>query len=171
MLHPLHFRKAYGLLLVTLCATLIFTLFGPTAPAARASAENGCNDPRVSFPAPFNPLLLSNSEDTIFYSESNNLPSNQVRVVLESSGRVSWWKGLELSYPGRGIVATASTQDWNHGPNATTIFLDSMDPALLSIKLLKAKIFGIHTGMYCIDNLSSKRGKTLYFYWAWDGSN
>lgn len=167
-------RKLASFFILTAVLSLFCSLFGPSIPAAEASSANDCNDPRVTLPSYSSTvsdyLLVSNTEDAIFYSERNDMPYNQIRIVLQTSREVTWWKGVEALYPYTGIVASTSTQDWNHGPNSTVITLNNYTPSLMSIKLLKAKLFGIHTGMYCIDNLSRKRGKTLYFNWVWDDS-
>ena len=38
----------------------------------------------------------------------------------------------------------------------------------MALKFLKAKMFGIHTGMYCVENLAPWGGRTLYFTWNRD---
>jgi hypothetical protein len=153
---------------------LFLSLFSPVAPSVRATSDDACNDPRIYIPsyspAPYSHVLVDNHEDVIVYGERNDMPYGEIRIVLESAPRVTWWKGAEVSHAFIGIVGSTFTQDWNHGPNSTVIRVDAYryNPSLLAIKLLKAKMFGIHTGMYCIFNLSAKRGKTLHFYWSWD---
>ncbi len=86
--------------------------------------------------------------------------------VLDSGPAVTWWKGLELHDAADRVIKRIETQDSNQGPRTMTATADQLRGAHLLI--MKAKLFGIHTGMYELHNLDSQVGKELHFSWLDD---
>jgi hypothetical protein len=105
--------------------------------------------------------------DVIRLRESDDQPSNRLVIVLTSE--VKWWKGIEVYDQNGNLLGAVYTSGKATGPITTSISLDGVDLSQSNITWLKAKLFGVHTGMYIINNIESKRGKTLNFTWHKDG--
>ncbi len=116
--------------------------------------------------------IIQGGEDRVFFSYSTygTVPSNTVRLVLGSNSNITWWKGLEAIRPDGSVYPVSlQTYENNHGYYSMDVNVSDR-PNLWALKFLKAKLFGIHTGMYCIENLYAWRGRTLYFTWTYDAS-
>jgi hypothetical protein len=105
-------------------------------------------------------------EDTVI---SDSLPGGSgadLELELETAPEVTWWKALEVQTPGGAPLMWVETQDADHGPNLIVV------PASLlpftKLVLAKAKVFGIHTGMYELYNLDAHSGRRLRFLWQRD---
>lgn len=105
-------------------------------------------------------------EDTVSLDESAIADGSSVQFVLESAPVVTWWKALELHAPDDHIIRSVETQDANHGPQSMSASATELRGARLV--LAKAKIFGIHTGMYELRNLDTELGNNLHFVWETD---
>jgi hypothetical protein len=88
----------------------------------------------------------------------------EVEIVFKSAANVQWWKEVKAFNNQAQELGWLQTQDFAHGPA-------SMRVAALSTNLLvfsKGKLLGVHTGMYQVSDLSSKKGKRLTFEWRSD---
>ncbi len=105
-------------------------------------------------------------EDTVSLQISAHGGGSHVELVLESAPDVTWWKALEVSSHTGVLLGRAETVDADHGPNAKAIGASDLPAARLI--LAKAKIFGVHTGMYELRNLDAHAGQRLHFIWQRD---
>ena len=92
-------------------------------------------------------------------------PAN-VDFILETEPAVTWWKAIELRSRSGAMIGQRETQDSNHGPHTLSVAAAGLVGARLT--LAKAKLFGIHTGMYELQNLSALRGRRIHFLWQRD---
>ncbi len=105
-------------------------------------------------------------EDTVSLEITADGGGPQVELELETSPSVTWWKALEVRSVSDELLARVEMQDSDHGPRSVTL-----DGALLRgarLVLAKAKIFGIHTGMYELRDLDAHLGQRLHFLWQRD---
>ena len=117
------------------------------------------------------PIQLTNFpdlsvEDTVSLAISPGSDPSGVELVLESDPSVTWWKAIELHAPDDRIIRQVETQDANHGPN--TVIASAADLRGARLVLAKAKVFGIHTGMYELRDLDRQAGNRLDFLWQRD---
>jgi hypothetical protein len=105
-------------------------------------------------------------EDTISVTISPAASPDDVEFVLETAPEVTWWKAIELRSADGAMTAQRETQDSDHGPHSFSAHADDLVGSRLT--LAKAKIFGIHTGMYELQNLSGQRGSRIHFLWQRD---
>ncbi|GEN12705.1 hypothetical protein MFU01_77420 [Myxococcus fulvus] len=152
---------------------------------AAQAINPGCRDPQVYWPYGvinsngtvnngWAGNLIQSSEDRVFftYSGAGAAPSNVVRITLTAAANITWWKGIEVFRPdGSRHPSVLETHNSGRGPYTMDIVVNNTDsPNLWAIKFLKGKLFGIHTGMYCLEDLSAWRGRNLYFTWTYDAS-
>lgn len=127
-----------------------------------------------SYGFPIHPWVgIRSSEDTIDYGETYGRDSrtNQIRIELSSAPHVTWWKSIEVLDAENNVMDSVSTEGRSLGPTVMIIPVrgrGGRNPSTLKLKFLKAKAFGVHTGMYTLCNLSGQVGKTLYFRWSRD---
>jgi hypothetical protein len=115
-------------------------------------------------------IYISTREDTIYLTigQPNCVANNVVRVNLEKAPHITWWKGIH-AYRGDGsFYAEIGLQDGHNGPISMDVNLGGENGSAWALKMLKAKMFGIHTGMYCVQDLSRFRGRELTFRWTRD---
>ena len=97
---------------------------------------------------------------------------NQLQLALKTGHAVTWWKGIEVIDQNNQKIAFAYTQDQNHGPACTTVTLSGVDGQLARVEFQKAKVFGVHTGMYQIGPDALNNGKLsgvlITFNWTAD---
>jgi hypothetical protein len=105
-------------------------------------------------------------EDTVSLEITPAADPTLTEFALETDAAVTWWKALELHGPNDGIIRQVETQDANHGPN--TIAASATDLRGARLVLAKAKIFGIHAGMYELRDLDEQLGNRLGFIWQRD---
>ncbi|MGE5263627.1 MAG: phage tail protein [Acidobacteriota bacterium] len=105
-------------------------------------------------------------EDTISLTLSAAGNPAEVEFQLESAPAVTWWKALELRSSSGGMLNQGETHDNDHGPYAFSAPANDLVGARLT--LAKAKAFGVHTGMYDLENLSAYQGRSLQFLWQRD---
>ena len=90
--------------------------------------------------------------------------ANEVEVVLTTAPNVTWWKEIMAFDKKATALAWIQTQDNAHGPVAMRLDVTLTD----SIVFSKAKFLGIHTAMYQVLDLASRRGKRVIFNWRSD---
>lgn len=94
---------------------------------------------------------------------------NSVEFVLEVAPTITWWKGLKIYDRQGDMISLLATQDDDKGPKASgPLDLDRFGPRI-EIEFLKAKAFGVHTGVGRVSYpLSDVRGFRTTFYWESD---
>jgi len=106
--------------------------------------------------------------DHIWLKEENGLgfgiSTSEVEIVLKSASNVTWWKEIKAFDLQGATLGWVQTQDGAHGPVSMRFDAQAVD----SIVFGKAKAFGVHTGMYQVIDLWSKRGNRLTFEWRSD---
>jgi len=111
-----------------------------------------------------------NLRDFDHFAVAMDLPGTpgQINITLNTAASITWWKSIKFSNIRTGQRLTeGETQDANHGP--VSIRITSADYASHKFTICKAKIFGIHTEMYEILELSAKDGKNISLTWLTDG--
>ncbi|XXF76292.1 hypothetical protein P2318_24980 [Myxococcaceae bacterium GXIMD 01537] len=107
--------------------------------------------------------------DTIQVTEQRGAcPPDRIRITLTLGQGITWWKGLMLCRRDRsGTQALIDLQDNNR---TATVEVRPEDLRTNDLVLGKAKVFGIHTNMYCVEDASiSMRGGNAYtFTWVKD---
>jgi hypothetical protein len=107
--------------------------------------------------------------DTIQVVEQRGAcPPDRVRITLTLGQGITWWKGLMLCRRDRsGTQALINLQDNNR---TATVEVKSEDLRANDVVLGKAKVFGAHTNMYCIEdaNVSMRGGNAYTFTWTKD---
>jgi hypothetical protein len=94
---------------------------------------------------------------------------NSVEFALEVAPTITWWKGLKIYDRQDDMISLLATQDDDKGPKASgPLPLDHFGPHI-EIEFLKAKGFGVHTGVGRVPfALSDLRGFRTTFYWESD---
>lgn len=105
-------------------------------------------------------------EDTISLTRSSSGSAEDAEFILESGPGITWWKGIAIYSATGALLGRASTQD------ATTVSDVVRVPGALlpgaKLVFAKAKMFGVHTGMYEMIDLAAHRGRRLHFLWQRD---
>src|SRR5207247_422543 len=105
-------------------------------------------------------------EDTISLTLGFIENSSNVEIQLESDTSVTWWKAIEVYASNNTLLGRAETHDNDHGPHTFSLAANDLVGARLI--LAKAKTFGVHTGMYRLEDLSSFQGRSFQFLWQRD---
>jgi uncharacterized protein with LGFP repeats len=105
--------------------------------------------------------------DIISVAFAQNFPSIGVRLTLNAGPGITWWKALSVFVPGRGDVQEIFTQD------ATTTATTRLDPSIFDagyvyLHFKKAKVLGVHTGMYLLPRADRLIGTHATFTWLKD---
>jgi hypothetical protein len=100
-------------------------------------------------------------------------PENvEIGLTSQADGDpVRWWKGLRVLSREGNQLGVSETQDNNHS-GGIMLFPASSLPGM-KLELWKAKLFGIHTGMYDLplDPLERWGGTRFIFNWVRDNGN
>ena len=105
-------------------------------------------------------------EDTITLVRGGSSNPATIEVSLQTAATITWWKGLELVSADGTVVDHVNTKDSNHGPT-TVMSLPANQAGTVRLRLLKAKLFGVHTGRYDLE-LTGEVGKRLDLEWTRD---
>jgi hypothetical protein len=103
----------------------------------------------------------------------NNEPigdPNMTEVVLELAPHKTWWKGIQVQDGTGAYVDEIGVQDNNKVASLTVASQILVDPGGYLL-FMKAKAFGVHTGMYrlnCGGLGEQLRGRRAHFYWYAD---
>lgn len=107
--------------------------------------------------------------DTVQVSEQRGAcPPDRIRVTLTLGQGITWWKGLLLCRRDRsGNQALINLQD---NTRTATVEVRPEDLRGNDVVLGKAKVFGVHTNMYCVEdaNVSLRPGNAYTFTWTKD---
>ncbi len=90
-----------------------------------------------------------------------------VRVRLELGAGINWWKQVELTDFDYNRMAHVEAHD---GDRSAECVAQIWPPANGARRLLlaKAKMFGVHTGVYELTDLAFLKGKALTLRWVED---
>jgi hypothetical protein len=108
-------------------------------------------------------------EDEIFLDEEPGLvDSGFVEIGLGTEAAITWWKGLQAWTAEGNDIGMVAMQDANHGPTFLRIPTALLPGARL--QLMKAKVFGVHTGMYELQlgDIASHDATRFTFTWMRD---
>ncbi|MEV6965115.1 DUF4157 domain-containing protein [Hamadaea sp. NPDC051192] len=105
-------------------------------------------------------------EDSVTVVQGSASSPAAIEFTLASAPGVTSWKGLRLVSPDGAVVDSTSTGDADHGPTAV-LSLPSNQAGTVRLRLFKAKLFGIHTGMYELE-LTGQAGNRLDLEWTRD---
>ncbi|MGH2959038.1 MAG: hypothetical protein ACRDKE_05495, partial [Solirubrobacterales bacterium] len=105
-------------------------------------------------------------EDRITTTISPATDPTTVEVVLVAGPKVTWWKSIEVKTLIPLPFGVAETDGPKRGP--ITIKIPNALAADLRVKFSKAKMFGVHTGMYELRTLGALTGKRVTFEWVDD---
>jgi uncharacterized protein with LGFP repeats len=111
--------------------------------------------------------VLMPDMDRISVSFSSHSPNGNVQLTLNSGPGITWWKGVSLWSPTSGDIIETWTLD-NHKSNTISISPSSLEPGNICLLFKKAKIFGIHTGMYWLGRADRLLGNNVSFTWLQD---
>ncbi len=94
---------------------------------------------------------------------------DSVEFALEVAPTITWWKGLKI-YDRQGeMISLLATQDDDKGPKASGPMTSDRFGPRIEIEFLKAKAFGVHTGVGRVPlQLSDVLGFRTTFYWESD---
>jgi hypothetical protein len=103
-------------------------------------------------------------KDVIEYQEA---PGTQgvLKITLNAGPGIRWWKGIEVQDERWVPRGTAWTAD---DTTSSTLLVAADDTTGWRIGFQKAKLFGAHTTMYVINDVTSKMGKDITLTWTWD---
>ncbi|MGD9530222.1 hypothetical protein [Pseudonocardia sp.] len=94
---------------------------------------------------------------------------NEIEIVLELAPHKTWWKGIQVQDDNGSAVAEIGVQDRTKVASVRVPSVQLLDPGGYLV-FMKAKMFGIHTGMYRLatGGLSQLAGHSAHFYWYAD---
>ncbi len=97
----------------------------------------------------------------------NQSAAGSITFELEASPNVTWWKGLAYIASGK-LQDEAWTQAGSQSRDSLTVTTSQIQPSD-QIELKKAKIFGVHTGMYLLtDPTRFPDASKVVFAWTQD---
>lgn len=169
-----HFRLLLATFLFLSLLTSVFTLSGTASAAAPADPGRGCWERQIFWPPTLTstPQYLLNGADTVLVSQKFDQPSNIIKIVLKSETYMGWWKGISVIY-GANVIAQTFTEG-NIKSNSVIFSYDSKYTSYYFLRFEKAKLFGVHTGIYCLrigtglGNNYKWGGSTITFDWTED---
>jgi hypothetical protein len=92
---------------------------------------------------------------------------NLLEVQFNSAPNITWWKSLQIRNAADEILLSLETQDQDHGPIFGSLNASTLEGARISFH--KAKMFGVHTGMYQLPpDLTTRGGTRIAFFWDED---
>jgi hypothetical protein len=120
----------------------------------------------VSEPKQISDFPNLSREDIINFTTGTAGNPNEVEFQLETAASITSGKALELHSHSDSIIHRVKTQNTNHGPQQFSVPAANLLRTRLT--LTKAKLLGIHTEMYEIQNLTIYKGRSLQFLWQSD---
>lgn len=94
---------------------------------------------------------------------------NEIEIVLELAPHKTWWKGIQLQDDNGSFIAEIGVQDRTKVASTRVMAQQLLSPGGYLV-FMKAKMFGIHTGMYRLatGGLNQLKGQQVHFYWFAD---
>jgi hypothetical protein len=94
---------------------------------------------------------------------------NEIEFVLEQAPHKDWWKGLELQDDNGGFITEIGVEGRTKVASVRVAADQLLAPGGYVV-LKKAKLFGVHTGMYRLPTAGQNqlRGQQVHFYWYAD---
>ena len=110
--------------------------------------------------------LPDNDVISVSFGPAKN-PNSSVTLTLNAGPAVTWWKAISVWSPSRGTIAEAFTQDAKK-TSTLTVQAGDIDKNDRFIVFKKAKVLGIHTGMYWLTPTRTLLGHDATFTWTAD---
>jgi hypothetical protein len=125
----------------------VLTVASPAAPAM-AQTNQCAAGPQIQ-PVTFAQLdgrVLANNDRIVAGTRHNvfTQPPNSIRLGLQSSAAVTWYKEVRAEDAFGNILGSTSTEGSDHGPNIFTVNYVAVD----HLFFLKAKFLGVHCAIY-----------------------
>ncbi|GAA0794379.1 hypothetical protein [Spirilliplanes yamanashiensis] len=94
---------------------------------------------------------------------------DEIEIVLELAPHKTWWKGIQLQDDNGGFIAEIGVQDRTKTASVRVRADQLLSPGGYLV-FMKAKAFGVHTGMYRLatGGLDQLRGHRAHFFWYAD---
>jgi hypothetical protein len=105
--------------------------------------------------------------DEILATEEDIDP-NTTEFVLELANYLDWWKGVQLLNDTNEEIGFIEVKGKRSSPAGPITVASSDINVGGKIILCKAKMFGLHTGIYALTELACKQGKRVTFRWSAD---
>jgi LGFP repeat len=103
----------------------------------------------------------------ISVSFNGHPPNGATRVTLEAGPGVSWWKGISLWSPSLGDRFEVWTQD-RQTTMTVSVPVSELEQSNVFLNFMKAKMFGVHTGVYALGRADRLIGNDVTFRWMRD---
>jgi hypothetical protein len=92
---------------------------------------------------------------------------NLLEIQFNTAPNITWWKSVQIRDANDAVLLCLETQDQNHGPRLQGIDVSMLEGARISFH--KAKMFGVHTGMYQLPpDLTTRGGTRIVISWEED---
>ena len=92
---------------------------------------------------------------------------NRLEIEFSTAPNITWWKSVQVRNANDEILLILETQDHAHGPISDSLDVRNLAEARISFH--KAKMFGVHTGMYQLPaDLTARVGTRIVFGWEED---
>lgn len=104
--------------------------------------------------------------DRILFYETPGLRPNEVEIILRTTPDVRHWKQLAVLGGDYRFIGDIETEAGDNKPKALRLSGHLLDEATLMFS--KITDSGHRAGVYKIEDLRSKKGKTLVFEWQQD---
>jgi hypothetical protein len=94
---------------------------------------------------------------------------DEIEIVLELAPHKTWWKGIQLQDDNGAFIAEIGVQDRTKTASVRVRADQLLSPGGYLV-FMKAKMFGVHTGMYRLatGGLEQLRGHRAHFFWYAD---
>jgi hypothetical protein len=106
-------------------------------------------------------------DDRIGYRIEPIRDSGRLEIQLYTAPDITWWKSVQIRNAADEILLMIETQDQVHATDPKGIDVSNLGGARISFH--KAKMFGVHTGMYILPpDLTTRGGTRIVFGWDED---
>jgi hypothetical protein len=118
----------------------------------------------MSNPISWSDLPNLQQDNVTVQIDAGMAPKGYIEFQLVLSPHLSWRKALNAWDASGNLLDTCSVQDDNKGPEAFYVPIAILD----KLELVKAKAFGVMTGMYALNDFAGKDGARITFTWNKD---
>jgi uncharacterized protein with LGFP repeats len=117
-----------------------------------------------SFPGP---LPDGDRIAVAFTTNATGNPNNPTILTLRAGPGITWWKAISVASSSGADILQVFTQD---AKTSATMAIPAamLDPSGMMLHFGKAKVFGIHTGMYWLGRPDQLLGSDVTFTWLAD---
>lgn len=128
----------------------------------------GCDE--VYLPLDSDPRLWDGDEIEFSHEGELGINMDEVELAFQNGPAIRWWKEVQAYDANDRRVASLGAQDDDHALKFTRINVNDLRGGKFIFE--KAKMFGVHTGMYQLflseDDINFMAGKRLTFMWVRD---